>query len=248
MKFVSKNGIIHFHDTPWDTKVLNGKTLEVDSIEASNDNAKNTITQFCNLKSKESYVLISIRILASSMGLKKALLQSGFITVEHTLNVSTHGLDLNKIQHISNRFPVMVGDYTTNDIGEIENISELEFNFGRFFEDPFIHRKVAQKRNKNWLRNLLNQGAIIKVLKKGDRVVGFMAYKIMDDRADLILGGVRRSYSHLAYGFWANILLNLKEVKGIHTLISSSNIDILNLYNYFGLRFEKPQIGFHKHL
>ncbi|MEQ9288859.1 MAG: hypothetical protein RIG77_18195 [Cyclobacteriaceae bacterium] len=248
MKYVSKNGVIHFHDTPWDTKVLNGKTLEIDFIEASNGNAKNIINQFCELKFRESYVLISLRIPAYSTELKKALLQSGFITVEHTLNVSTHGLELNKIQHILNRFPVRVGDYNTNDIDEIESISELEFNFGRFFEDPLIHRKVAQKRNKNWVRNLVNEGAIIKVLKKGDIVAGFMAYKLVDDRVNLILGGVKNSYSHLAYGFWANILFNLREVKGIQTLISSSNIDVLNLYSYFGFRFEKPQVGFHKHL
>lgn len=75
-----------------------------------------------------------------------------------------------------------------------------------------------------------------------------MAYRVTDKRATLILGGLKEKYRHLAYGFWANILLYIKDVKEVHTLISSSNIDVLNLYSYFGFRFENPQFGFHKHL
>ena len=75
-----------------------------------------------------------------------------------------------------------------------------------------------------------------------------MAYKIKDNRVDLILGWIMQKYRSLAYGFWANILLNIKNVKQIHTLIISNNIDILNLYSFFGFKFENAQFGFHKHL
>jgi hypothetical protein len=123
-----------------------------------------------------------------------------------------------------------------------------EYKFGRFYEDPFIEPSKATDRSRFWIGDLINQKAIIKVLKKKNIVVGFKAYKVNDKRADLILGGLIEEYIHLAYGFWANILLNIKDVNEIHTLISSSNIDVLNLYSSFGFKFENPQLGFHKHL
>lgn len=248
MEFKSKYGTLYYHDTPWNTKALQGNSLEIDSIESSTDNAMDAISEFCKQKSKESYVLVASRIPASLIDLKKIYFQCGFITVEHTLDVSTFGLDLDKIVFLSNKFPVIVEDYTNENIAEIEDISAAEFNFGRFYEDPLIHPAIAKDRNRFWIADLINQKSSIKVLKKKNIVVGFMAYKVKDNRADLVLGGVKENYRHLAYGFWANILLSLKDVKEIHTLISSSNIDVLNLYNYFGFRFENPQFGFHKHL
>jgi len=248
MEFKSKYGTVYYQDTPWNTKSLKGKSLEIESIESSIDGSINLISEFCIEKYKESYLLIASRIAASQIDLKKIYFLCGFITVEHTLDVSAFGLDSRKVESISNKFPVNVEDYTNEDIIEIENISAGEFKFGRFYEDPFIAPLTATNRSKFWISDLINQKATIKVIKKKNIVVGFMAYKVKGKRADLILGGLKEKYRHLAYGFWANILLNIKDVNEIHTLISSSNIDVLNLYSYFGFRFENPQFGFHKHL
>jgi len=248
MEFKNRYGTLYYHDTPWNTKALQGKSLEIDSIESSPDNSINVLSEFCVQKSKESYVLIASRIPANSIELKKTYFECEFITVEHTLDVSIFGLDLDKINVISNKFPVIVEDYKTNNIEEIEDISASEFSFGRFYEDPFIHPEIAKVRNKNWISDLINQESIIKILKKKNNVVGFMAYKVEENRVDLVLGGIKEKYRHMAYGFWANIFLGLKDVKEIHTVISSSNIDVLNLYKYFGFKFESPQFGFHKHL
>jgi hypothetical protein len=248
MEYKTNYGIIKYHDTPWNTKVLHGKSLEIDSIESGEDNAKNALLEFCSQKSKESYVLITSRIPATLINLKQLYFNCGFIAVEHTLDVSMSGMDLNRISAIANKFPVVVEDYVPEDIADIEEIAALEFNFGRFHEDPFISPTIAKNRNKNWIEDLIHQKSTIKVIRKKNSVVGFMAYSIKEDRAELILGGVKEKYRHLAYGFWANILLGLNGAKEIHTLISSSNIDVLNLYSYFGFRFENPQIGFHKHL
>ncbi len=217
-------------------------------IESISDNTLQLISEFCNQKSKEQYILIASRISASLIDLKKVFFQAGFITVEHTLDVSSFGLDFEKLSVIANKFPVIVEDYSANNIAEIEDISAFEFNYGRFHEDPFIHKTIAQNRNKHWISNLINQKASIKVLMKKNVAVGFMAFKIKDNRADLILSAVKENYRHLSYGFLANVFLGLKEVKEIHSLISSSNIDVLNLFIYFGFRFENPRFGFHKHL
>lgn len=248
MEFKSKNGIVYYRDTPWNNKSIDGKSLEIESIDSSREDSVNLINEFCTQKYKESYVLIASRIDASQIELKKIFFLCGFVTIEHTLDVSSFGLDLKKIETIFNKFPVNVEDYTNENIMEIEDIAAGVFNFGRFYEDPFIEPFKATNRSRYWIGDLINQKAIIKVLKKKNIVVGFMAYKIKDNRADLILGGIIEKYRHLAYGFWANILLNIKNVEEIHTLISSSNIDILNLYSYFGFRFENAQFGFHKHL
>lgn len=248
MEYNSKYGIVHFHDTSWNTKSLKGKSLEIDLIESISDNTLQLISEFCNQKSKEQYILIASRISASLIELKKVFFQAGFITVEHTFDVSTFGLDFEKLSFVANKFPVIVEDYSANDISKLEDIAASEFKHGRFYEDPFIDIETAKNRNRNWITDLVKQKSTIKVLKKKDNVVGFMAYKIKDERADLVLGGVIEKYRHLSYGFLANVLVALKDVNEIKTLISSSNTDVINLYNYFGFKFENPQFGFHKHL
>lgn len=248
MEFNSKYGIIYFHETPWNSNSLKGSSLEIESIESDIKDSVNLLSEFCLQKAKESYVLIATRISSSQNYLKKIYFLCGFIVVEHTLDVSSCGRDLKKLETISNKFPVDVKNYTINDIIEIKNISKEEFKFGRFFEDPFIDPLIAKERSRCWIGDLIDQKATIKVLKKKNIVAGFIAYKIKNGRVDLILGGVKKRYRHLAYGFWANILFNLKDLNEIHTLISSSNTDVLNLYSYFGFRFENAQFGLHKHL
>ena len=208
----------------------------------------NLINEFCAQKDRESYKLIASRINASRVDLKKTYFLCGFVNVEHTLDVFSSGLDFKKIESISNKFPVNVENYVNGDIMEIEDIAAEIFNFGRFYEDPFIDPSKASKRNRSWIGDLINQKVIIKVLKKKNIIVGFIAYKINDNHVNIILGGVKDEHRHLAYGLWANILLNIKNIKEIHTLISSSNVGILNLYSYFGFKFKNAQFGFHKHL
>lgn len=248
IKFQSSYGAVYYHETPWNNKSINGKSLEIDLIESNIDDSTNLISEFCLQKSKESYVLIASRIAATQIDMKKTFFLCGFVTVEHTLEVSSFGMDLKKIENLHKKFPVIVEDYSIDNLLEIEDIAAGDFTFGRFFEDPFIEPIKARNRSKFWISDLISQQATIKILKKKEIVVGFMAYKVRDNRADLILGGIKEKYRHLAYGFWANIFINIKDVNEIHTLISSSNTDILNLYSYFGFKFLNAQFGFHKHL
>lgn len=248
MEYESKYGTVFYHDTPWNTKALTGNSLEIEKIETTKDKMINLISDFCFQKSKSNYVLIASRISASSIFLKGVYYQSGFVEVEHTLEVSSTGLNMERLSFIANRFPVTIEDYSLCDIPELEAIAASEFKHGRFYEDPFINIKTAENRNRHWILDLVKQKATIKVLKKKNNVIGFMAYKIKGDRVDLILGGVKEKHRHLSYGFWANVLIGLKDIKVIHTLISSSNTDVINLYSYFGFKFENPQFGFHKHL
>lgn len=248
MNFEWGSGKIIYQETPWNDKSLNGKSLEILSIDCLEDFLVNLINEFCSQKAKEYYVLISYRISATASDLKMALFLDGFITVEHTLDVISFGLDYNKIEKIAIKFPVEVDILKSDEVIEVEFLAENIFSFGRFYEDPFINRVEASNRSKNWISDLIKQEAKIKVLKKRGVVVGFMAYKISNNKVDLILGGVKANFRHLAYGFWANILLEFRGMSEIKTVISSTNIDVLNLYSYFGFKFTNPRLGMHKHL
>lgn len=248
MEYNSKYGKIYFHETPWNSRPLNGRSLQIEAVESNEENSIKLLKEFCDEKTKESIVFITARITADQLYLKKAYFLSGFITVEHTIEVSSFGLDFEYIEDIAKKYPVDVEDYAENDISDIERISADEFRFGRFHEDPFIGIVKATERNRYWIGDLVNQKATIKVLKKKDNVVGFIAYEINDKRAVLLLGGVEEKYRHLAYGFWANVLMEMKNTEEIRALISSSNKDIINLYSFYGFKFVNPQFGFHKHL
>ena len=246
MEFSCCFGIIKFHETPWNLKSLNAKSLEIDFIE-SNNNSEQLLRDFCEHKEKESYKLISVRVLASDNLLKKNFLLNGFNIVEHTLDVYTNGLDFKKLTDLSKLIPLSVDDYNESDIIHVRDISEHNFKFGRFYEDPFIDSLISTKRSFNWIDDLINQNVTIKVVKKKNIVVGFLAYEVHQNKAELILGGVKENYRHLSYSFWSKVLLNI-ESSSINTRISSSNIDVLNLYSFLGFKFTNPQFGFHKHL
>lgn len=247
MAFISVHGEITYHLTPWNSRVLNGSSLEIDEILSAKENEEYLlINDFLRTKENEGVALIAARISAVDNVKKKALLDNNFYIVEHTLEVVNYQLDRQKIELLCNRFPVTVAELDIMDLEDVSNIAYSEFNFGRFFEDPYISEMQARDRNKFWIQDLVDLECKINVLKKKNKVVGFMAYKVKNQVAELILGGVKEQYRHLSYGFWANTLLHLSEYKEIKTLISSSNVDVLNLYSFFAFKFGNPQFGFHK--
>lgn len=247
-KYEHKYGIIEYHDTPWNSRVIGGDSLEIDSVMPEEGYGALLLEDFSSFMAKEGYRLFSVRIDANEQGLKKMYAEAGFHVVEHTLEAVSNRLDTGRLALFADRFPVAIEDYCEDDITQLKEIARSEFRFGRFFEDPFIDAEMAQRRNDLWIEDLVRQGATIKVSRKEGRVIGFIAYFLRDGKVNLVLGGVRSEFRFFAYSFWTRVLLSLKDFSEIRTLISSSNLNVINLYSNLGFRFDNPQFGLHKHI
>jgi hypothetical protein len=246
--YVCKYGVVKFVETPWNTRNLGLESLDITHVDADDFNGAALLDTFCESKKNEGYKLITIRIDSLDKSKKKYLYLSGFICVEHTLDVNLFNPNKDNLINLVQRFPMDLVDFSTNDLEKIKNMSGEVFRFGRFFEDPIIEEILATQRQKKWIEDLVKDKAVIRILKRKDDYVGMMAYTYSKEITILNLGGLKREFRHLAYGFWARILLDLSDVRCIHTTISSSNTDIINLYSYFGFQFSNPKYGYHKYL
>ena len=249
MEYSSCFGLVKYHLTPWNSRAVLGQTLEIDGFDFDGlENGIALIRAFSDEKEKAGFSFFVTRVVASDKIKKQILQDCGFYIVEHTLDAVYDLVDSFKFQSIVDRFPVDVSDFQDSYADEISEIAYSQFKFGRFSEDPYISDNQAQNRNKYWVQDLISLSIPIKIVKKKSKVVGFIAYRIDQGIVELILGAVLDEYRHLSYSFWATVINQVFNNKSVVTRISSSNIDVLNLYSYFGFRLQNPQFGFHKQL
>jgi len=246
--FQTVGGEINFHETPWNDAVLMGKSVEIDSIYAVSEQIKDLLNAFCSYLRSKNYLLIALRSDDFSKSFRKSLFEAGFIAVEHTLNASTNNLNLELLKKFKVHSSFVISDFSNEDIVGIQTLAGCEFEFGRFFEDPFISYEKANKRNENWINDIIKQKATIKTIKNGKDVIGFLAFSENDNYINLLLGGINKNYRMLTYGFWAKVLVEIGNNKKISATISSCNINAINLYTNLGFKFELPKVGYHKFL
>lgn len=247
-QFECEYGVVEFQETPWNTKNLGLLSLDIKKVIPKGLNGIGLLNSFCSYQKNEGFKIITLRIDSVERAMKEWLYFVGFICVEHTLDVKLYSPDVTSLKTIIDRFPVEITDFKLDDTDIIKNMSGEVFRYGRFFEDPMIDEVLAIQRQTKWVDDLIDENAIIRILKSKVNYAGFMAYTFSEEQAVLNLGGVRKGFRHLSYGFWARILLELADSKCITTTISSSNTDIINLYSHFNFQFANPKFGYHKYL
>ncbi len=244
MDYKNNYGSISFEENKWDSRVLQSPAISINDIEYTS-NCNLLIAQFIK-DIMGDYSFATYRAISNDLTLFKALFQNQFIQVEKSFGISGSNFDTTKLSSLKKMSNIeeMSGE---NQETEVIQLAREEFAHGRFFEDPFIDNKTAIKRNENWIRDMINNDTRIVVLKKKDRIYGFMAYEEYESHLQLLLGGVRSTHRHLSYSFWANFISEYGNKKPIKTVISSSNLPIINLYAYFGFHFIESFTGFHFH-
>ena len=133
------------------------------------------------------------------------------------------------------------------DLEEIRLIAKNSFNYSRFHEDFNIAREASEMRYYYWIDDLVRQGKEIYICKLKNEIVGFHIQEIVENKARMILTGCKKGKEVLALSLWQEVLHNLKlrEIKCAETLISASNIGVLNLYIYFRFKVVRTLFGMH---
>lgn len=236
-------------DTPWDSKILGYNTNEITEFVYSNEGQLHKLIQEYEKKCiQQKYLFTNTRIAPGDKILRKVLSTVGYLNTETSLIVELHTKNL-KFDESINKLKFSTKYFKSRDIPDIEDMASSIFFHGRFFEDPFISIGDAKTRNRNWIKDLENSSNII-LGEINSGIFGFMAFKMDNDVATLILGGVKDNFKHLAYSFWLRIILELKnehKIKKIIGVISASNIPSINIYSFFGFKVTNCFFGYHKH-
>lgn len=241
----------HYQLTPWDTKSLGFKTAELFDLDSfdTEQNLKEILVSTEKKLKKELVAFVYTRIKAQNHIAKKLLQEKGYYFAESSMSVIK-----NKIQKfVPVKCPKI--DYINFEVQyatELKQIAKNSFDYSRFHEDPYIDKNFARNRYYNWIDDLIDQNRDIKVAKKGNKIIGFSIQetKVEENKSKLILAGCARGSEIFVKSLWNEILIYNQSlgISNIETIISSSNIGVMNVYNYFDFKTENTFFGFHKFL
>ncbi|WP_271768259.1 hypothetical protein [Aquimarina algiphila] len=235
--------------TPWDTKSLGFKTAEL--LDLDNLDTEQQLIEVLNMVEKllikQSVIFVYTRIKAQNIIAKKILQEKGYYFAESSISVVK-----NKVQKFTPyKCPnIDFVDFEDQYMNNLKEIARDSFDYSRFHEDPNITENSARNRYYNWIDDLINQNQDVKVAKKGNKIIGFSIQETnMDNnKSKLILAGCAKGREIFVKSLWNEILIynKYRGVSSIETMISSANVGVFNVYNYFDFKVENTFFGFHK--
>ena len=245
---------------PWETRNLGLESFKVTDGFIHNPSEK-TLESALKKKIKEhSRIFIQARISKDNYRIIPLLGRNNFYFVETVLvpyttletNLMLNHFIANKSEFLPKQYDVNgweVAFFDKNDVSlcrSIKNIAAESFVDDRFHCDQQCDKAIADRRFSYWVDDLLaDAGVIFHIITYHSEPVGFIASK----SDDLILAGLSRKYVGKGIGtfFWLSILEDMlnKGYSRIHSMISTNNTPILNLYVKLGFRFKDPAATLH---
>jgi ribosomal protein S18 acetylase RimI-like enzyme len=213
--------------TPWDSAAFDMPTFELtEYTEASLDAAART----------PGHYTIKVDPLAN-----KALLHAhGFYYCDTLLATSCTAARLPALE-----MPPGLHVSATVDPDAVLAICHGAFSHGRFHRDFLLSPAHADLRYDNWLRQLLDAGKVVGLLR-GEELGGFIG--ITDN--SLVLHAVAPSMRGQGLAkYWWHAVISVLFAAGNKTVtssISASNVAVVNLYASLGFSFLHPQDIYHR--
>jgi hypothetical protein len=233
--------------TPWDAKSFGMDTREIMSVEYENaDDLNQLLVEF--EKTLQGDALVYFRQDSNDQTAKKVLFENGYYIAEAALQIKltkVRKVDFSKIYRNNLEIDEQINDA---DIEQLQHIAYHSFNYSRFHEDPFLDIEKSRTRYANWILDLIELGKKVYVYRQNDEVISFQFYTLEDGKVDLILGGSKEGYGMMTLYFFSTLMTDLqkKGVKRMDTMISASNLGILNTYISFGYTVQKSFFDYHK--
>ena len=238
---------LKYRYTPWDEKSFGIPTREIISVSYKNENdLAHLITTFEDTLNGES--LLYFRQDSNDQTSKKVLLSHGYYIVETSLQIKLtkiKNIDFSKKYRNNLEIDEKISE---EDIRQLQDIAYNSFNYSRFHEDPFLDIKQCRTRYTNWILDLIEQGKKVYVYRQNNEVISFQFYTVENNKVDLILGGSKEGYGMMTLYFFSTLMTDLqsKGIKKMETMISASNLGIVNTYISFGFSVQKSFFDYHK--
>jgi hypothetical protein len=241
-------------ETPWDAKALGRPTLDITDIALATETGgdvgldEQLLARLGQLCAEKTVGLVTIRLDADRRAAIGHLQRAGFGYVETAYRLSCRNVARfappARVSHT-----IDLRDAAPADHGALIEQAAESFRYGRFAEDPAIPEEVNRRRQIDWMEGLLGGRARVLVADMEGAAGAFMAFRVHEGVADLILAGTRPTLGVLAYPLWIAVMKRLKEegVRRAETMISAANMGVVNLYATLGFRFEQALVGLHWH-
>ncbi len=242
---------IVLRETPWDARALGRPTLDVASFTLASEQGTGTddelFREFDEACRDRSAGLVTARVPAARRIAAARFQAAGFRYVETVLRLRY--ANLARFAAPSAGRAIELREARPEDAPALIEQAAGTFHYGRFAEDPAIDPEVNRRRQIDWMEGLLAGKANVLVADIGDRPGAFMAYRVEEGAADLILGGTRAEQAVLAYPFWSAVLERLKQdgARRVETVISAANLGVMNLYARLGFQAHETLVGLHFH-
>lgn len=243
------NNILTYRLTPWDARVFGFNTIEILTIQYKNiENIELLLNEFDKICSQENIKFAYTRINSQDKLLRHALTQNNYYYAETSFYLTKN--DIQKEDFSKNfRNELILTEPTEEDFEIIKSIAKNDFNYSRFHEDNNIKIEDARNRYFYWIDDMRKQNKKFLVYKINNEVISFLGYNLEDETTvDLILAGSEADKGFISLSFWASFMNYFKHsgITKSHTVISASNIGIINLYNKLNFKYEQTMIGYHK--
>lgn len=251
---ISDDVFLTLRQTPWDARALGRPTRDIAelslAVEHDGDAALDValLQRLTDLCDQEKTGLVTVRIDADRRSAIGWLQGAGFRYVETAYSLSCRNVARYEPPARVTR-SITLRDACPDDHPALIAQAAESFHYGRFAEDPWIPAELNRRRQIDWIEGLLSGRARVLVADLDGGPAAFMAFRVTDGVANLILAGTRPRARILAYPLWIAVMALLKEegVGRAETMISAANLGVVNLYATLGFRFERAFVGLHLH-
>jgi hypothetical protein len=240
-----------FRDTPWDQRAFGYPTRELMAVTYTNAARLPELLAAYEARNHADGVGLGYsRVDANDRVLIHALNDQGYRAVEHSFALALSALNYfypeNSFGKTLDLRPIV-----PEDVPAVQDIAANDFLYGRFIEDDRIPHDACQRRQRNWVADMVASPAFT-IWVHGDigAPLGFHAFRLQpDNHAQMVLSGMAAKYQPLAGFFWASCLheKGKQGIQTVSTMIAAANLPIVNLYARFGFRFDQFLVGLHKH-
>lgn len=237
----------YLHEVPWETKALQRKSFHIDCSKVTDEFL---LQQEIKENIKENgRIFIQAFISHDNSEIIPSLSKLGFYYVETRV---TPYLLLDRSEVVKSFLPgkdvdffiTDKFDYKTNNT--IKKIAKESFTKDRFHFDPLCCNEMVDLRFVNWVDDMLDDPkALIYAITNKNKIAGFL----ITSESRIILTAIDKNSRGEGLGktLWLSTLKDMlnKGIKEVETVISTNNIEVLNLCSSLGFKFKNPSFVFH---
>ena len=244
-------------DAVWEKRNLGVDTIEIEIEDADciteGFDLKNKIV---NLIDKDKYQYYVLKFDAGNLNMYKLANELGFSFAEMQFDFAIFknifaNEDYSKIKRFNT---LSVEEYSDEEHFDyvISKINDSMFYSDRISLDPYFGVKTANLRYLNWVKDLKkNRDYSISLFYNGSEPIGFSLNRNDGDICFGLLGGLFSEIQSSAWGLiahYSNLITVFNKYTSFRTSLSSNNIKVIKLWQYFSAKMLKMRYVYVKHV
>ena len=244
-------------DAIWEKKNLGIATLEILIDDFDYSKSENSLID--EMKSiignnRYRYIVVKFKPGHANLLYIVNILGFSFIELQFELSLDKNKFNAENYSYLERHCDLIVKE--TSDSKDfdivIENLKYNLFETDRISFDSKFGKDVSNKRYKGWVESLKGNNLYnLYLAYQGKHLVGFQVNKMNDSICEPVLGSLVNDYKNKGIGlmfYFALLKHTFQKYNSVHTFISSNNISVFKLWEYFGVTIKGMQYVYIKHI